>query len=363
MLQSRPVAPSSRSWLEAAASTFDRAIVGAVRWRNRTRPSRADGLSHVERMEALAHIEKAYGDPGLLARPEAFFPLAQPIAPRLSPVLTPGRNARVFDVSWPSAFEPFLPEIREKYLGHRRNRTAHARLFSGPRGAGPRPVAILVHGYLGGYWLLEEGAFPVRWLVRRGLDVALFVLPFHAVRAREDRRAPPPFPGADPRFVNEGFRQAMFDLRGLVAWLKTCGAPSVGLMGMSLGGYTTALAATVLDDLAFAVPMIPLASIADFAREQGRLSEGRDEEEEHVALDAATRVVSPFARSSRIGKERVLVLAGDGDRVTPMRHAERIARHLDAPIVHFPGGHLLQFGRSEAFREVGRLLRGLGVMR
>jgi pimeloyl-ACP methyl ester carboxylesterase len=362
MLQSRPVATTTRTWLEAAATALDRAVVDAVRWRNRARPSRADSLSHVQRMEALAYIEKAYGDPALLATPDAFFPPPPPILPELTRVLRPGQTTRVFDASWPSGYEPFLPEISAKYAGHRRNATAHARLFFG-QDAAPRPVAILIHGYLGGYWVLEERAFPVRWLLRRGLDVALFVLPFHALRAREDRPAPPPFPGADPRFVNEGFRQTISDLRGLVAWLMARGAPSVGVMGMSLGGYTTALAATVLGDhLSFAVPMIPLASIADFAREQGRLGEGSDAEEEHRALDAATRVVSPFTRPSRLAKERVLVLAGDGDRITPMNHAERIARHLGGPIVHFPGGHLLQFGRSDAFREVGAWLRGLGVM-
>lgn len=42
-------------------------------------------------------------------------------------------------------------------------------------------------------------------------------------------------------------------------------------MGMSLGGYSTSLLATVEPRLAFAVPIIPLASVADFALEQGQL--------------------------------------------------------------------------------------------
>src|ERR1700691_1253575 len=115
MLQSRPVVPTTRSWLEAAATAFDRAVVDAVRWRNRTRPSRVNSLSHAQRMEALAYIEKAYGDPALLARPEAFFPALPPIQPELTRVLRPGRSTRVFDASWPSGYEPFLPEIRAKY--------------------------------------------------------------------------------------------------------------------------------------------------------------------------------------------------------------------------------------------------------
>jgi predicted alpha/beta hydrolase family esterase len=61
------------------------------------------------------------------------------------------------------------------------------------------------------------------------------------------------------------------------------------------------------------------------------------------------------------GLNRVIVVAGLNDRITPIAHAERLARHFDAPLVRFAGGHLLQFGRKEAFREVGRFLEGLGV--
>ncbi len=316
-------------------------------------------------MTLLARIERSYGDPNLLARPDAFFPPAPSITPRLRRALSglhPG--GEVFNASWPSAFEPFLPEIRDKYLAHIRNRTAYARLYLA---AEPRPLAVLVHGYLGGRWMLEERAFPVSWLVRRGLDVALVVLPFHAQRAREDRRAPPPFPGSDPRFTIEGFRQAVGDIRALIAWMRARGAPEVGLMGMSLGGYTTALLATIETGLSFAVPIVPLASVADFAREQGRFAMGSEGDAQHAALDAVTRVVSPFARPSRMvpkrGIPRVLVVAGEGDRITPITHAERLARHFDAPLVRFPGGHLLQLGRREAFREVERLFKNLGLIR
>ncbi len=157
----------------------------------------------------------------------------------------------------------------------------------------------------------------------------------------------------------------MSDIRALVAWLRLRGAPEVGLMGMSLGGYASALLATLEAGLSFAIPMIPLASIADYARDRGRFAEGKDGDAQHGALDAATRVVSPFARPScmerKAGMPRVLVIAGQGDRITPIAHAERLARHFDAPLVRFPGGHLLQFGRRGAFHELARFLTDLGV--
>jgi pimeloyl-ACP methyl ester carboxylesterase len=243
--------------------------------------------------------------------------------------------------------------MREKYLAHTINQTARARLYVG---RAPRPAIVLIHGYLAGHWAIEERAWPIAWLAER-YDLALAVLPFHAVRAAKDRRGPPPFPGADPRMTNEGFRQAMFDLRALVQFLKSRGAPSVGVMGMSLGGYSTSLLATVQRDLSFAVPIIPLASLADFAQEQGRLGSGEEARLQHDALEQANRIVSPLARPSLVPPERVLVVAAASDRITPVSHAERLAKHFHSELVRFEGGHLLQFGRGEAFRAIGRWLQ------
>ena len=267
-------------------------------------------------------------------------------------------GAECLDASWESAFEPYAPAVRDAYLAHAPNRTAHARLYAG---GGPRPAAILVHGYMAGQWAVEERAWPIRWLNRSGLDVALAVLPFHGLRARAEGGAPP-FPGADPRFTNEGFRQAVADLRVLVALLRARGATSVGIMGMSLGGYTTSLMATVEEGLAFAVPIIPLASLADFARDQGRLGRGPEAVAQHAALEAANHVVSIFARPSRVAPERVLVVGAEADRVTPIAHAERVAAHLRAPLLRVAGGHLVQSWRAEAFRAVRSMLRANAIV-
>src|SRR6185437_2743047 len=126
----------------------------------------------------------------------------------------------------------------------------------------------------------------------------------------------------------------------------------VGVMGMSLGGYTTSLLATVEPRLAFAVPMIPLASIAYMARALGRLTGSADEQQaQFEALEAAYRAVSPLARAPKVEPERVLVLGAEGDRITPVEHARWLAAHFRARIHLFHGGHILQFGRAGAFRE------------
>jgi dienelactone hydrolase len=311
-------------------------------------------------MAALASLRRTYDVPDHYGAGSSFFAEPAPIDPRVARVraISGPEPGTVVDLTWPSAFEPVHPDIRDRYLEHAANRDAAARLFLH---AGPaRPAVILVHGYRCGQYRLEERIWPVQWLFERGLDVALAVLPFHAVRS--DERSPK-FPGSDPRITNEGFRQAVLDLRALAGFLRGRGSEAVGLMGMSLGGYATSLASTVDERFAFAVPIIPLASIADVARAAGRFV-GTPEEQrlQFEGLEAVHRVVSPFARSSRVPADRVLVLAASGDKITPVDHARRLAHHFNAPLETFHGGHLLQFGRADAFRAVGRMLGRLGLL-
>lgn len=354
--------PVIRNLLTSAASTFDSAIGSTLLLRRRRQPGHADpeALSHDERMARLEELRDLYDRAEHYASDSSFFPEPREITPITTPVrlITGPGPGKVVDVTWPSHFDVVCEDVREKYLAHPKNRRGAARLFLHENPA--RPVVILIHGYLCGQYPLEERIWPVQWLFERGLDVALFVLPFHAVRT-DDRS--PRFPGGDPRITNEAFRQAIHDLRTLSAYLRRRGAESVGVMGMSLGGYTTSLLATLEDELAFAVPIIPLASIPEIARSAGRfVGSPREQELQYEALDAVHRPVSPLSRPPRIDRDRMLILAASGDKITPLEHARRLADHFGAPLETFHGGHILQFGRADAFRSVGRMLGRLGLL-
>jgi len=317
----------------------------------------AEALGHLERMQSLEGVRALYDRPEHHDEPDTFFGIPRPAAPQLTPV-RPLAGGQVLDAVWDSNFAPYCREIADLYLDYQPNHKAAARLYLHDT---PRPVALLLHGYRCGQWNIEERVWPVSWMFERGFDVALPVLPFHAVRARRGDR--PVFPSSDPRMTIEGFRQAVHDLRGLIHYLYARGAPAVGVLGMSLGGYTSALLATVERQLAFAVPIIPLASIADFAREGGRLVGTLDQQAaQYAALEAAYRVVSPLGRPSQIDSERMLVLGAVADRITPIEHARRLAAHFNAPLEAFAGGHLLQWGRAEAFRSIARMFGRLGLL-
>jgi pimeloyl-ACP methyl ester carboxylesterase len=266
-------------------------------------------------------------------------------------------DGEVVDLAWPSAYEPAFAPARDHYLAYAPNRRACARLF---RHAEPgRPAIVLLHGYQAGQFFIEERAFPARWLYSLGLDVVLFTQPFHALRGGRDA---PIWPSANPARTNEGFGQAVFDVRALVRWLQ----PSrLVVAGMSLGGYTTSLLATLLP-LDFACAMIPVASFSELMWHHNA---GRPQrlkaEREGITLDlwrAAMAVHTPVMRTPAVPPERMLVLSAEGDRIAPPEHAERLARHFACEEVRFAGGHVLQVGRAGAFRALARRLARAGII-
>jgi len=300
-----------------------------------------------------------------LADPAAFFPAPGPA----EMTVRPGgerAGARVSELEWPSTYRAHLPAYRDEHASHTANLTARARLYRG--GAAPRPTAICIHGWGGGAFWLEERAFLVAYLLRIGLDVALFQMPFHGDRnPRPGSRSGALFPSSHVVRTNEGFGQAIHDLRGLAGWLRAQGAPEVGVIGMSLGGYTTALWASLDAGLAFAVPMIPAVSMSGLMWRHGAGSPARRTAERagvsRDLLDGVFAVHSPLTRPVALPRERLLIIAGRADRITPPDQAEALWRHWGEPEIHwFPGGHLAQVGRGDAFRSLRRRLQAAGVL-
>ncbi len=350
-----------RRILNSAASRFDATVGAAMLARGERDEATSDAakMPHEARLAVLSEMADLYGNTEWITHPEQFFqaPTLVPMTVHRVRSMAGVEPGSVLDATWTSNFEPWCVDVREEYLSHEQNRIAAARLFLHTK---PKPAAILLHGYRCGHFALEERIWPVQWLYDRGMDVALMVLPFHAVRGK---RGPQVFPSGDPRITIEGFRQIMLDVRTLAAALRERGCPSVGVMGMSLGGYASGLLATIDDEIAFAAPIIPCASIADVARTMGLLVGTPEQQaQQHDALDAVLRVTSPLARASRVLPERLIVVGASGDRITPMDHAQRLAKHFGAHLETFHGGHVLQFGRADAFRAVGRMLERVGIL-
>lgn len=347
---------SARRLFGAAAAAVDLAVRRTALSRTGNQ-AHAHTLRHEVRIALMHRLKDRYQR---LHANETFFREPRVIHPQLDVRAVRPDGVRIVDVHWPSEYQTFLPEVQEQYDRDEQNRTATARLVIHDE---PRPIVILIHGYLGGVHRMERRIWPMAFLEKLGMDVALFVLPFHGPRGGRRLGELPPFPGAEPRITNEGFRQAMADFRDFVGWLSARGHQKIGVMGMSLGGYSTALATTLEPRLDFSVPIIPLASIADVALLNGHLGDDREEAELQArALDAVHRIVSPLHRKPAIPSDRILIIGAEADRITPIENARKLAHHFHCRLETMHGGHLVQFGRNEKFRSIGRFLNEIGVV-
>ncbi|MET0386860.1 MAG: hypothetical protein ABW321_12915 [Polyangiales bacterium] len=373
------------------ARGLDRAFSGTALNppRRFTRVSRAEQLDHDARIHALEVIASFYGRAEFETRENALLPRPEPIAPQIVRARRFGTRGEVVDLQWPSLFEPLwsrqaladhlaalparelealnLPasgvqlfdrsaDLREKYLRAQGNRTAHARWFR--HDGAPRPCVVLIHGYMGGSFALEQRLWPVKRLFRSGFDVVMTVLPLHGPRRAEARGyRPPAFPSSDVRFTIEGFRQLVFDHRAIFDYLHSAGIVRLGVMGMSLGGYSAALLSTLEESLRFGVLVVPLAAIEDFVHSNGRTVGAPTQQlAQHAALARAHSAISPYTRPALVPGERMVVVAGEADLVTGLEHARKLSGHFGAELSLFHGGHLLHAGREEAFAPVWRLL-------
>jgi pimeloyl-ACP methyl ester carboxylesterase len=232
-------------------------------------------------------------------------------------------------------------------------RNAKARAYLWRSGHGGRPALICIHGYRAGFPPLDARAFGVATLSHgAGFDVALAVLPFHGARTPHGSWSGQLFLN-DPLRTIEAVAQAVLDLRRLALWLRAQGAPSVGVVGMSLGGYMTALLASIEPDLDFALPVIPVASFADILwHRAGIRGEHDDARAAGISLNLLRRLFSPHCPLTHpplVARDRRLIVAGEADRIVPPTHAAALAAHWQAPIEWFPGGHLAQLARGRAF--------------
>ena len=110
---------------------------------------------------------------------------------------------------------------------------------------------------------LDLSLFRARWLHEDlGLNVALPVLPLHGPRAE----GLPPHAGFHNEDVLDnihGIAQSVWDVRRLVRWARQQDGAPVGITGISLGGFVSALVAGLEPDLACVILGVPAVDLTD----------------------------------------------------------------------------------------------------
>jgi len=314
------------------------------------------GRRDAERLEYYAELADRADPKATFATP----PRRVDIRSRdLASIRLRGGTARA--LSFDSPYRAVNPDMREDYARHTRNGLAGAQHWR--HDDGPRETLCVIHGFGASPAWFNAVFFSLRSFFLEGWDVLLFTLPFHG-----HRRSSMFVPGGVQMFeggaarLHEAILQAVFDLRILLGYLRREGAPRVGVTGISLGGYVTALMAAVDRQLAFAIPNSPVVWMADLLSSwapanavvgMGRRLVGVSDD----LLARSCAVHSPLTYPLRLPRDRLMIVYGEGDRVAPPEQSELLREHWGHPATHrFAGSHVLHFGRTAYLDEMRELM-------
>ena len=287
---------------------------------------------------------------------------------RIQPVDAFGSHGVVERLRFDSPFEPVNPAMRERWKGYTRNNVARAKWVR--HADGPRPTVMFVHGFFADPYWLNELFFAIPAFFYAGCDVLLYTLPFHGRR----QELLSPFSGhgffaGGVSGINEAFAQAVHDFRIFLDFLlDDVGVERAGVTGISLGGYTSALLASVEDRLAFAAPNVPVASLPDLVMEWAPMS---------WVIRSAMKVAgvsihdlrhmmaahSPLTWQPVLPRERLMVIGGVGDRLAPPKHSRLLWDHWGRCRIHwFPGSHILHLDQGEYISEMFSFLHDIDFL-
>lgn len=306
-----------------------------------------------------------YADLASAKDPQLSFP-APAAPPRVSsrpanPVAEWIAHGNVRSIRFDSSFQAVNPALREQCGSYQRNNVVHAQHWR--HDDGPRPTLCVIHGFMGSAYLFNGLFFSLPWFHRSGYDVMLYTLPFHGRRAEKYS----PYSGYG-YFANgfagfaEAMAQAVHDFRSLIDYLEHTGVDRIALTGMSLGGYTSALIASVDDRIQAVIPNVPVVTpdrTVDEWFPANKVVALRDMivGTDRDLSDAATMYSSPLNYRPLPAKDRRLIIAGLGDRLAPPEQAEILWRHWDHCAFHwFPGNHVLHVSQPDYLRRMTRFM-------
>lgn len=290
---------------------------------------------------------------------KVFLPPREGIVVDARPLL--GDDIRRVQLSFNSPYQPLNPYAREQFQSMQRNSVAQAQHWC--HGDRPRPTLMVMHGFAADPYWLNAHALALTSLYKRGYDILLFTYPHHGRRAEQGSWfSGQGLFGRGLVSFNEAPLHAIHDLRVFIDYLQQRGVEQIGVTGISLGGYTAALLASVEPRLDYCIPIVPAVSPIDVFLEWQPtgvlLSMLMRQQGVGVAqMRGLLAVHNPLTYGSPMDGERVLIIGGAGDRVTMPRHLRLLQRHWPGSALHwFPGNHIVHLGRSEYLQRMAELM-------
>jgi len=266
---------------------------------------------------------------------------------KLKPVVTASETFRIWELTFPS------PVVTDE----ENNNTVHCEFFC-PLTPGPHPGVIMLH-ILGGDFDLSR--VFCRSLAEHGVAALFVKMPYYGPRRTTGSKVR--MVSYDPESTVRGMTQAVLDIRQAVAWLAAqdqIDPQRLGIMGISLGGITSALAAAAEPRLQNICLILAGGDIGQVAWDSRHLAPLR----KRWAAQGGTRdslvellsPIDPVTYGQNVRGRRILMLNAERDEVIPPACTESLWRAIGKPEIiwwnatHFTAMQFLFDGLDRATR-------------
>lgn len=330
------------------------------------------GAQRPEEFERTVERLQPYLDPALLARPDQL--LAPPTElPRIETVQRRALRRGRLEVgsqehlSFATPYAPLDPEYAQEFSSY--PEVARTHVWSWRHREPAVATILLTHGWGVGAWWMHRFEYDVPRLFHElGLDVYFYLAPFHERRTPGHVRLSGSLhPSSDLVRTNEAFIQTAIELRTIISLILERNPAPLGMMGSSLGGYTSALLASIDERLSFVIPVLPPGSMAhllwDHAAGDGLRAQAEELGLTRELFHQFWALHSPLSYAPKVPWERRMIVTGLGDTLVTADHTRELWEHWDRPRhFRFPGGHAFQLEARRYRKEIGIFLRDIGVV-
>lgn len=218
------------------------------------------------------------------------------------------------------------------------NNVVHGKLFRAGKDWQTKPSVLLVHGWNGELGYLFQFPFLAKLLNREGMNAAMIELPYHAQRRPHGVGAINNFISPDLVRMLEATRQAMADLRAMLAWLRGQGSPVLGIWGVSLGAWLAGLVAATDHASRFTVLMAPIMSLDHAIRDLAFCAPIR---ESLAGRKFDLAKLNLTSHRPLCGPDKVLILESIHDLFAPVETVEHVWKSWGQPeIWRLRHGHI-----------------------
>ncbi len=239
-------------------------------------------------------------------------------------------NLEIWDVTFPSPVK----------TPHEVNNTVHCEFYQ-PKVAGRRPAVIVLH-IMGGDFALSRVFCNA--LAQQGTASLFLKMPYYGPRRPEGLNER--MVSADPEQTVARMTQAVLDIRQATAWLAArddVDDQQLGIMGISLGGITAALAAGAEPRLQNVCLLLAGGDLGRIVSESKLLARHRDKwlaagADPEKAI-ATIQVVDPLRYAANVRGRRIVMFNARDDDVIPPLCTQLLWEALGKPPIHYFNGN------------------------